>query len=75
MGHAPTVTASYRYQDNETTGTTFQDSDSDFVCAKFEQTNETWQIRFDLPLSAGRDRCKPTARRRAIQCSMERAST
>jgi outer membrane protein len=54
MGHAPTVTASYRYQDNETTGTTFQDSDSDFVFQpNSEQTNETWQIRFDLPLSAG----------------------
>ena len=54
MGHAPTVTASYRYQDSETTGTTFQDSNSDFVFQpNSEQTNETWQIRFDLPLSSG----------------------
>ena len=54
MGHAPTVTASYRYQDSETTGTTIQDSDSDFVFQpNSEQTNESWQIRFDLPLSSG----------------------
>ena len=54
MGHAPTVTASYRYQDSETTGTTLQDRNSDFVFQpNSEQTNESWQIRFDLPLSAG----------------------
>ena len=54
MGHAPTVTASYRYQDSETTGDIRQNIDSDFIFPpNSEQTNESWQIRFDLPLSAG----------------------
>ena len=54
MGHAPTVTATYRYQDNETTGTITQNPESTFnFPPNSEQTNETWQIRFDLPLSTG----------------------
>ena len=54
MGHAPTVTASYRYQDSETTGDIRQNTESDFIFPpNSEQTNESWQIRFDLPLSAG----------------------
>ena len=54
MGHAPTVTASYRYQDNETTGSITQNPESTFnFPPNSEQTNETWQIRFDLPLSTG----------------------
>lgn len=54
MGHAPTVTASYRYQDSETTGDIRQNIESDFIFPpNSEQTNETWQISFDLPLSAG----------------------
>lgn len=54
MGHAPTVTASYRYQDSETTGDIRQNTESDFIFPpNSEQTNETWQIRFDLPLSSG----------------------
>ncbi len=54
MGHAPTVTASYRYQDTETTGSIAQTPESLFnFPPDSEQTNETWQIRFDLPLSTG----------------------
>jgi outer membrane protein len=54
MGHAPTVTASYRYQDTETTGSITQNPESTFnFPPNSEQTNETWQIRFDLPLSTG----------------------
>ena len=54
MGHAPTVTASYSYQDRETTGSIRQNPESDFIFPPdSEQTNETWQIRFDLPLMAG----------------------
>ncbi len=54
MGHVPTVTASYRYQDSETTGDIRQNTESDFIFPpNSEQTNETWQIRFDLPLSSG----------------------
>lgn len=54
MGHAPKVTASYRYQDNETTGTIVQDRNSPFLFdPDSEQTNETWQIRLDVPLFAG----------------------
>ena len=54
MGHAPTVTGSYRYQDTETTGSIRQNPESLFNFApNSEQTNETWQIRFDLPLVAG----------------------
>ena len=54
MGHAPTVTATYRYQDNETTGSITQNPESTFnFPPNSEQTNETWQIRFDLPLSTG----------------------
>ena len=54
MGHAPKVTASYRYQDTETTGTIVQDRNSPFLFdPDSEQTNETWQIRLDVPLFAG----------------------
>ena len=54
MGHAPTVTASYSYQDRETTGSITQNPESQFnFPPDSEQTNETWQIRFDLPLSTG----------------------
>ena len=54
MGHAPTVTASYSYQDRETTGSIIQNPESHFnFPPDSEQTNETWQIRFDLPLSTG----------------------
>ncbi|GIR70177.1 MAG: hypothetical protein CM15mP74_14280 [Halieaceae bacterium] len=54
MGHAPTVTATYRYQDTETTGSIRQSPESLFnFPPDSEQTNESWQIRFDLPLSAG----------------------
>ena len=54
MGHAPTVTATYRYQDTETTGSIRQDPESLFnFDPDSEQTNETWQIRFDVPLFAG----------------------
>ena len=54
MGHAPTVTASYSYQDRETTGSIRQNPESQFnFPPDSEQTNETWQIRFDLPLSTG----------------------
>ena len=54
MGHAPKVTASYRYQDTETTGSIAQTPESLFnFPPDSEQTNETWQIRFDLPLSTG----------------------
>ena len=54
MGHAPTVTATYRYQDSETTGSITQNPESTFnFPPNSEQTNETWQIRFDLPLSTG----------------------
>ena len=54
MGHAPTVTASYRYQDTETTGAIRQNPESDFnFPPNSEQTSESWQIRFDLPLSTG----------------------
>lgn len=54
MGHAPKVTASYRYQDTETTGTIVQDRNSPFLFdPDSEQNNETWQIRLDVPLFAG----------------------
>ena len=54
MGHAPTVTASYSYQDRETTGSISQNPESQFnFPPDSEQTNEAWQIRFDLPLSTG----------------------
>ncbi len=54
MGHAPTVTATYRYQDTETTGSIRQDPESLFnFDPDSDQTNETWQIRFDVPLFAG----------------------
>jgi outer membrane protein len=54
MGHAPTVTASYSYQDRETTGSIRQKPESQFnFPPDSEQTNEAWQIRFDLPLSTG----------------------
>jgi len=54
MGHAPTVTASYSYQDRETTGSIRQNPESQFnFPPDSEQTNEAWQIRFDLPLSTG----------------------
>jgi outer membrane protein len=54
MGHAPTVTATYRYQDTETTGSIRQDPESLFnFDPDSDQTNETWQIRFDIPLFAG----------------------
>ena len=54
MGHAPTITATYRYQDTETTGSIRQNPDSLFNFAPdSEQTNESWQIRFDVPLAAG----------------------
>ena len=54
MGHAPTVTASYSYQDRETTGSSTQKPESQFnFPPDSEQTNEAWQIRFDLPLSTG----------------------
>ena len=54
MGHAPTVKATYRYQDNETTGSITQNPESTFnFPPNSEQTNEAWQIRFDLPLSTG----------------------
>lgn len=54
MGHAPTVTASYSYQDTETTGSIAQTPESLFnFPPDSEQTNETWQIRFNLPLSTG----------------------
>ena len=54
MGHAPTVTASYSYRDSETTGSIRQNPESQFnFPPDSEQTNESWQIRFDLPLSTG----------------------
>jgi len=54
MGHAPTVTASYRYQDTETTGSIRQEPESLFnFPPDSDQTNESWQIRFDVPLLAG----------------------
>jgi outer membrane protein len=54
MGHAPTVTASYRYQDTETTGSIRQNPESLFnFDPDSEQTNETWQIRLDVPLFTG----------------------
>ena len=54
MGHAPKVTATYRYQDTETTGSIRQNPESLFnFDPDSDQTNETWQIRFDVPIFVG----------------------
>ncbi len=74
MGHAPTVTATYRYQDTETTGSIRQDPESLFnFDPDSDQTNETWQIRFDVPLFAGGS-ISANRRRAAEQFNVARES-
>jgi outer membrane protein len=54
MEHAPKVTATYRYQDTETTGSIEQNPPSLFnLPPNSDQTSETWQVRFDMPLFSG----------------------
>jgi outer membrane protein len=54
MKHAPTVTASYSYVDTETSGSQSQNPPSVFnLPPDSDQTRETWQVRFDVPLFAG----------------------
>ena len=54
MGHASKVTATVRYQDTETTGSIRQNPESLFnFDPDSDQTNETWQIRFDVPIFVG----------------------
>jgi outer membrane protein len=74
MGHAPTVTATYRYQDTETTGSIRQEPESLFnFDPDSNQTNETWQIRFDVPLFAGGS-ISANRRRAAEQFNVARES-
>ena len=74
MEHAPTVTATYRYQDSETTGSIDQNPPSLFnLPPKSDQTNETWQVRFDMPLFSG-GAVSANRRRAAEQFNVARES-
>ena len=74
MEHAPTVTASYRYQDTETTGSINQNPPSLFnLPPNSDQTNETWQVRFDMPLFSG-GAISANRRRAAEQFNVARES-
>ena len=74
MEHAPTVTATYRYQDTETTGSIEQDPPSLFnLPPNSDQTNETWQVRFDMPLFSG-GAVSANRRRAAEQFNVARES-
>jgi outer membrane protein len=74
MEHAPTVTASYRYQDSETTGSIDQNPPSLFnLPPNSDQTNETWQVRFDMPLFSG-GAVSANRRRAAEQFNVARES-
>ena len=74
MEHAPTVTATYRYQDSETTGSIAQNPPSLFnLPPNSDQTNETWQVRFDMPLFSG-GAVSANRRRAAEQFNVARES-
>jgi outer membrane protein len=74
MEHAPTVTATYRYQDTETTGSIEQNPPSLFnLPPNSDQTNETWQVRFDMPLFSG-GAVSANRRRAAEQFNVARES-
>jgi outer membrane protein len=74
MEHAPTVTATYRYQDTETTGSIDQNPPSLFnLPPNSDQTNETWQVRFDMPLFSG-GAVSANRRRAAEQFNVARES-
>ena len=74
MEHAPTVTATYRYQDSETTGSIDQNPPSLFnLPPNSDQTNETWQVRFDMPLFSG-GAVSANRRRAAEQFNVARES-
>jgi outer membrane protein len=54
MGHAPTVTATYRYSDTETTGSLQQIPSTPFnVPPESTREVDTWQLRVDMPLFSG----------------------
>jgi len=54
LEHAPKVTASFQYSDTETEGTRGADPEPIFlVQPQSEQTRESWQVRFDVPLFTG----------------------
>ena len=74
MEHATTVTATYRYQDTETTGSIDQNPPSLFnLPPNSDQTNETWQVRFDMPLFSG-GAVSANRRRAAEQFNVARES-
>ena len=74
MEHAPTVTATYRYQDTETTGSIDQNPPSLFnLPPNSDQSNETWQVRFDMPLFSG-GAVSANRRRAAEQFNVARES-
>ena len=54
MEHAPTVTATYQYADNDTDGTRAANPEPIFlVQPDSQQTREVWQVRVDMPLFSG----------------------
>ena len=74
MGHTPTISATYRYADTETSGSISQDPPSVFnLPPESEQTQETWQIRLDLPLLSG-GAISANRRRAAEQFNVARES-
>ncbi len=72
MGHAPTVSARYSYQDNDQTGTQSQNPPSPFnLPPNSETTIEQWSVRVDVPLFSG-GRVSANRRRAAEQYNAAR---
>ena len=53
MGHAPTVTASYRYNDTESAGVQTYQGDPLNYPNDSQSVQESWQLRLDMPLYSG----------------------
>lgn len=72
LAHAPTINATYNYQDSQTSGSLTQNPPSPFNLPPNSDTQvEQWQIRVDVPLFSG-GRVSANRRRAAEQFSAAR---